>query len=77
MKSAHRIRNDVRQSEKRFNDNGSFNRSTSKRSSTYLSQISLSLNDGFVCQGFAFDSSGGFSVVFSCVRSVLVPVLSL
>lgn len=77
MKSAHRIRNDVRQSEKLFNDNSSVNRNTSKHSCSYLSQNSLSLNDCVVCQSFAFDSSGGFTLVLSRVRSVLVNVLSL
>jgi len=35
VKSAHRIRNDVRQSEKQRNVSGSVNRSRSKCSSTY------------------------------------------
>jgi len=70
VKPVHRIRNDVRQSEKLFNDNGSVNRSTSKSSSTHLSQSSLPLNDCAVCQGFAFNSSWGFNLVLSYVRSV-------
>jgi len=72
VKSAHRIRNDVRQSEKLFNDNVSINRSTSKRSSTYLSRSSLSLNDYVECKGFVFDISESFALVLSCVRSVFV-----
>jgi hypothetical protein len=76
VKSAHRIRNDVRRSENLFNDSGSVNRSTSKCSSTYLSRNSLPLSDGVVRQGFAFDLSGDFALVLSCVLSVLVRVLS-